>query len=46
MPIAVEAEIGEDSPFEDDPDEEGLDMPPQLESFVDEGPSTSKKMRT
>lgn len=46
MPIAVEAEIREDSPFQDDTDEEGLDMTPQLESFVDEGPSTSKKMRT
>lgn len=46
MPIAVEVEIGEDSPFQDDPDEVSLDMPPHLESFVNEGPSTSKKMRT
>lgn len=44
--IAVEAEIGEDGPFEDDPDEEDLDMQPRLPSFSDEGPSISKKMRT
>lgn len=31
MPIAVEAEIGEDSPFEDDPDAEGLYIPLHLE---------------
>lgn len=46
MPTVVEVEIGEDSLFEADSDEEGLDMPPHLKSFVDEGPSTSKKRRT
>ncbi|KAG5873312.1 hypothetical protein JTB14_033779 [Gonioctena quinquepunctata] len=44
--IGVEAEIGGDSPFEDDPDEEDLDMQRRHPSFSDKGPSTSKKMRT
>ncbi|KAG5886764.1 hypothetical protein JTB14_016551 [Gonioctena quinquepunctata] len=38
--IAVEAEIDENSPFEDNPDEEDLDMQSLLPSFSDEGPST------
>lgn len=45
MPVAVESETGEDSAFEDDSDDERLIMPPQLESFKDEGPTPSKRMR-
>lgn len=46
MPIAEEAEVGVDNGSDDDPDEEALGVPPQFDSFVDEGPSTSKKVRS
>lgn len=42
MPISVEAGASEGSSLEDDPDEEGLHIPSQLERFVDEGPSTMR----
>lgn len=42
--LAEEAEVGVENGFVDDPDEEALGVPPPFDSFVDDGPSTYKKV--